>query len=282
MQLTVLLLTAIGTLDAAAPMAECHMIVFAGSRSPLRPKYSHTFAVFTRQTPDQGAVRLGSVRELGRRTEAERVRRRQGGRSRRIRCDSSMQADAGGGERSRLNPERVFGQSLDMVCLSWIGSDADWGLFDGPQPGRNLTLEQTLERCIQRDQQITMWGPYRIDPVLYDRAEAQMQRLERGEICWQALDKKSRVEGLAANCFHVIGDLNREDGRLKTGWAHGVSASRKVVLHLQRFILDDCPADSALPALLRLHCYPIRRERIGLLSPKGGVRTVPSPCGGVR
>jgi hypothetical protein len=147
---------------------------------------------------------------------------------------------------------------LELATLSWIGTRTTWNLFGNAQPGRNLTLEATLQRCQDRGQQVSMWGPYQIKPELYERAVAQKAKLEAGEIFWQALDYQSRRNGTASNCIHVICDLCLENGMLATGSARGESASAMVVKHLSHFIIESGRKQVELCDALGLTSHSIR------------------------
>lgn len=149
---------------------------------------------------------------------------------------------------------------LEVVTISWIGTKSNWRLFSPEQPGRNMSLEESLQRCVQRGQLISMWGPYQIEPELYHRACAQKAKLDSGCIQWQAVDRRTRQAGIACNCFHAISDMWTEQGMMHNGLARGKTASRQVVQHLGRFIL--CPPhthDHLIP-LLELDKYCIHRE----------------------
>jgi hypothetical protein len=82
-----------------------------------------------------------------------------------------------------------------------------------------------------------MWGPYRIHKTLYDRAVEQDARLRSGRVLYKALDGWFRP-GVASNCIHAVSDLCTDNGLLDSGHEHGEAASRHVVQHLNRWIID--------------------------------------------
>lgn len=124
------------------------------------------------------------------------------------------------------------GQIAEEFNISWTGV---YGVrfLKGAQPGRNLSLEQTLERARRRGVCVSMWGPFLVCPNAFDRARRQYERLEWGErtggVQYNVLDAVSRSfdRRPAINCIHVLSDLTGQ--RLRTGGKYGVTASELIV-----------------------------------------------------
>jgi len=125
----------------------------------------------------------------------------------------------------------------EVQTISWLPETLDIRLLRAPERGTNLDLESSLRLAKALNTSVFMWGPYRIQKALYDRAAAQVARLNSGTVAYKVLDTPFRPNG-ASNCIHAISDLDTENGLLNTGTARGVEASLMVLKHLQRWIID--------------------------------------------
>lgn len=128
--------------------------------------------------------------------------------------------------------------SVQIDTISWYPHGERCRLFRAPEPGRNADLGATLDRCTRSRMCIYRWGPYRIEPELYERALAQKCRLEEGRVLWQAIDKRSRRSGVAINCVHAVSDIDEGRGLLEFGLASGKWASGRIACHLEPWIVD--------------------------------------------
>jgi hypothetical protein len=127
---------------------------------------------------------------------------------------------------------------LTVSCISWLPVGADVKLLKRPEAGVNLSLEKTLRLAAERKARVAAFGPYRIKKELYDRALAQIDRLNSGTVAYKALDKRFRSDAAAVNCFHAISDMI--DGPLlDTGTAFGRQATAMVRDHLAKWIMND-------------------------------------------
>ncbi|MBI2807495.1 MAG: hypothetical protein HYX68_21150 [Planctomycetes bacterium] len=137
-------------------------------------------------------------------------------------------------------PQDKDGKALTSRCeihsISWIAATWNVSLLRAPERGKNFDLPSTMRQASAVNAQVTAWGPYRIKKELYDKALAQIIRLESGKIAYKALDRGLRRD-IATNCFHAISDL--VDGPLlETGTAFGNAASEMVRDHLAPWIID--------------------------------------------
>jgi len=139
----------------------------------------------------------------------------------------------------------------EVRCISWLPSSLRIQLLRlRPEPGKNLSLEETNRWARDLDAQITMWGPFQIKKVLYDMAVLQAERLNRKELGYKALDWRFR-EGAAVSCSHAVSDLDTTQPLLETGPAHGNEASLMVLHHFQRYMI---PSNKSITWLTdRLH-----------------------------
>jgi hypothetical protein len=126
---------------------------------------------------------------------------------------------------------------IESHTISWLPASRDVRLLRlSPERGKNFSLEETLRWAKSLNLRITMWGPYQIRQELYQRAVQQVKRLDQGKIAYKALDGRFRPE-VASNCFHVISDIDTDNGLLNTGTAHGDGATLMVLNHLKRWLI---------------------------------------------
>lgn len=122
--------------------------------------------------------------------------------------------------------------------ISWYPMGERCRLFRPPEQGQNADLPATLQRCGRSRQLLFRWGPYRIDPALYEMAQAQKCRLEAGGLMWQAIDLRSRSKGIAINCVHALTDIDEQQGKLRMGLKSGDKACAIVAAHLRRWYIE--------------------------------------------
>jgi hypothetical protein len=124
---------------------------------------------------------------------------------------------------------------VERHTISWLPATLDVRLLRRPEAGKNLGLRATLQLGESEGAAISAWGPYRIKKTLYDRALSQIERLNRGEVAYKALDRAYRPDA-ATNCFHAVSDIV-PGPLLNTGTAFGNTASAMVVEHLSPWII---------------------------------------------
>ncbi len=146
--------------------------------------------------------------------------------------------------------------SMEAHMISWITEPENFGLLRPAAPGRNLSLEESMQWAANRNAAVIAFGPYRIQKELYDRAMAQRERLRSGAVAYKATDRRVRQAGVAVNCFHAISDMV-EGPLLDTGSAFGEPASAMVREHLSRWIVERDKTHRSLIAPLGLDKYTI-------------------------
>ncbi|MBI1917665.1 MAG: hypothetical protein HYS12_23465 [Planctomycetes bacterium] len=149
---------------------------------------------------------------------------------------------------------------LRSHVISWLPQSLDIRLFTlFPEPGVNLGLQATLRYVLDNGERVSMWGPYRIEKELYDRAMARIQELESGSVQYKTIDtgySPARV----SNCIHAIGEIVG-GARVRVaspGW--GETASYALLLRMERWILDDRKEHPWIEETLGLNDYPIIRR----------------------
>jgi hypothetical protein len=111
-------------------------------------------------------------------------------------------------DTSKYNIDEVF-------TISWLPAKLEIrALRLRAEEGANLDLESTLSYILPR-QRVSLWGPFQISQLFYERAVEQRARLESGVVKYKAIDPNvgPRVP-YVANCIHAITDLDPEFGRL--------------------------------------------------------------------
>jgi hypothetical protein len=109
-----------------------------------------------------------------------------------------------------------------------------------PESGHNFNLMETLDFAYGTCQRVSMWGPYRICPQLYERALSRKAELETGRIEYKANDVGYRSERVT-NCIHAVSTVV-EGPRLRVaspGW--GESASYFVLKEMEPSIVSKTP-----------------------------------------
>ena len=154
-------------------------------------------------------------------------------------------------------PHQDARRIIECKTISWLPASLSVSLLAGPEVGRNLTLEETLAHAKSINAPVYLWGPYRIDRALYDRASQQIERFTSGAVQYKAIDIGYRPDS-AVNCFHAIADLDTEAGYLTTGIAYGKSATAMVAHHLSRWKIESDEDQSWLLEQLDLAKWDIQ------------------------
>jgi len=126
----------------------------------------------------------------------------------------------GGGLRKGKYKNRQF----EAFTISWLPRDfishPNLCVFDGvgsrisPErntcpisPGRNFSLEETIELAVHAKTAVAMWGPYEIAKVGFDLGVNRKRLLDQGTIKYRADDRLYRKDRIAINCFHAMAGL---------------------------------------------------------------------------
>lgn len=126
----------------------------------------------------------------------------------------------------------------ETVSISWMPRTLQVVFAGATETGINLGVRDSIDLGRRQGFRVTQWGPYLIHPELFARAKRQSERLDRNEIAYQCLDASARPHQ-GSNCIHAVADIDTDHGLLRTGIARGRLASRMVLWHLRRWILDD-------------------------------------------
>lgn len=149
---------------------------------------------------------------------------------------------------------------VECVTISWLPQSLvlhPWRLQ--PEPGVNLGLEATIRWACSNNARISVWGPFQIKSELYQRAVSRALFLGSGAIAYKVIDY--RFEPCrAVDCIHALSGVDMDRGILRSGTAHGDSASYLDLVHLSGWIVDPTTRHDWVLQQLGLACYPIERR----------------------
>jgi hypothetical protein len=150
---------------------------------------------------------------------------------------------------------------LEAHTISWMPASGDIRVAALlPEPGVNMDLLDTLRWAVQTGQRVTMWGPYRIDPELYERALRQVALLESGQVRYKAVDSGFLTDHVS-NCIHAVASVTEGYRRriFLPGW--GDMASLYVTRQFAAWIRDGWRTHDWVSDRLGLGAFPIRRPK---------------------
>jgi hypothetical protein len=143
--------------------------------------------------------------------------------------------------------------------ISWLPATFDvqtWSVF--PEPGVNLDLYQTLDVVHREREHVTMWGPFRILPQVYERSLGVKAILESGQAEYRAISTRRNL--LVTDCIHAVAAIDPVFGRGHYPLIRvGKPASRFIARQIMtRSAFDQWEADNSwLVFRMALERYPI-------------------------
>lgn len=130
------------------------------------------------------------------------------------------------------------------------------------EPGHNFDLHETIAFVRDGGQRVSLWGPYQIDPELFEKALRRKDRLESGTIRYKA-DDSFRKDNRVTNCIHAVSAIAEGSRLVVLSPGYGETASYAVLRELTPWIIDHNPHYQVSIAL-GLDQYPIiYRDRVG-------------------
>lgn len=103
-------------------------------------------------------------------------------------------------------------QALYAHTISWLPQTLDVRVWRArPEPGINLTLEQSLQTVYGSNQHVTMWGPFLITPDLYARSLRIYGILNSGAVQYRAISTGANL--LISDCIHAVAAVDPAFGR---------------------------------------------------------------------
>lgn len=151
--------------------------------------------------------------------------------------------------------------SLEVQTISWLPAtrriDPHRALSER---GENLNLHATLHHVLGQGQSLALWGPWAIDPGLYDLACVRVRRLASGLVRFQAHDD-GQPPGRVCNAVHAISDVVEDWSRLSAPLASlGTEAGVRIARHFRRYLLAPDEAHPWLEERLGLWDYPLEHH----------------------
>jgi hypothetical protein len=96
--------------------------------------------------------------------------------------------------------------------ISWLPQSLDvrtWSVL--PEPGVNLDLYRTLDAVYKDREHVTMWGPFRILPAVYERSLQVKEILDSGAAEYRAISTRRNI--LVSDCIHAVAAIDPVFGR---------------------------------------------------------------------
>jgi hypothetical protein len=150
---------------------------------------------------------------------------------------------------------------MEAFTISWLPQTMDvhlWRVL--PEPGVNVDLPASLALAQRQCQCVSMWGPYEIQPCLYERALARKAELESGHVRYKALDTGFPTARVT-NCIHALSDIAFDTKRLRLGTpSWGDPASFFIVQSFRHWIIAEERTHDWLLPPLGLANYPVIRR----------------------
>lgn len=138
------------------------------------------------------------------------------------------------------DPRRYTAQT---ITISWLPETLEVRPLElRAEPGVNLTQQQTAAWCEKYRMEIAQFGPYQIEPRLWELAFRRFDRLERGELMYRASDLFSRPNKKhpeVCNCIYAVLDLDGRDPAFRpVTLGFGYIGSAFVTRRLSPYIID--------------------------------------------
>lgn len=133
------------------------------------------------------------------------------------------------GQQSRRSSDFYTGTfrgwNFEAYNISWLPSDflenPNLCVFSGfgarivakwnqcpISPGKNFSLQNTLQLCANAKLSLGMWGPYEVKKEAFDLGVKRKRLLDAGKIKYRADDRLQRMDHTAINCFHALASID--------------------------------------------------------------------------
>jgi hypothetical protein len=104
----------------------------------------------------------------------------------------------------KVTPQPDGSQHLESFTISWLPKTLKvrpWAVH--PEPGRNLTLDETLDYMKTGSHDLSLWGPYEIRGRWYEQAAAYKATLDSGAVRFRTLDRGEKRPDVN-HCVHAV------------------------------------------------------------------------------
>ncbi len=121
--------------------------------------------------------------------------------------------------------------------MSWLPATLHVrGIALRPEKGVNLSVADTLAVCRRDNMRVSVWGPYQIQPELYNRLSNQITRLETGKIKYKGADT-FQPSFHAMNCYHAIWNISNPFQKFTGPFTSGDTTGGKTVHLFRQWII---------------------------------------------
>jgi len=125
------------------------------------------------------------------------------------------------------------GGQVENHEMSWLPATLKVrGVALLPEKGFNLSVADTLALCRRENMRVSVWGPFQIQPELFNKLHNQITRLETGKIKYKGTDNLY-PSPIAMNCYHAIWNVSDPFKKFVGPFTSGDATGGKTV-HLFR------------------------------------------------
>jgi hypothetical protein len=125
-----------------------------------------------------------------------------------------------------------------------------------PEQGCNRDLQTSLRLVLADGQRVSMWGPYEIDPCIYQQAGRQQRLLESGQVRYKAVDSL-RLSDRVTNCVHAISGVIEDPHLRIVAVTCGEPAGFILIRRFSPWIINPGYVYPWVSTALGLDCYPL-------------------------
>jgi hypothetical protein len=139
---------------------------------------------------------------------------------------------------------------VEPVTISWMPTDllAHRHVLRATT-GVNLSLEQTFNWFCGPRCKLSTFGPYEIQPCLYEGARVQVANLESGCVRYRVLDREPGIEHCIHAVTHTDANWEKTANPAITNGGLGTRRVAKALLETGLGKRPTCPPDWIFPAL---------------------------------
>jgi hypothetical protein len=102
--------------------------------------------------------------------------------------------------------------ALEYNTISWLPKTLDVKVWrPWPEPGVNLDLYQTLQTVYSNGESVTMWGPFIVRGLIYERSLEVQRVIASGAPRYRAIDTGGDL--LISDCIHAVAAVDPDFGR---------------------------------------------------------------------
>lgn len=102
--------------------------------------------------------------------------------------------------------------ALESNTISWLPETLEVKVLrPWPEPGVNLDLYQTLRTMYANGERVTMWGPFIVGPLVYERSLEVQRIIASGAPRYRAISGPGNL--LVSDCIHAVAAVDPDFGR---------------------------------------------------------------------